>query len=152
MGREATLSRGHRTSRRWAIVLMVATMAALGAFGAGALAASRNAKITATWSCCGAGGASPQTWVVKENGAGALSGTGLTATGSVFATITGRVSGRRVTLVTTYNSFDPGYVATFIGKVAILGRRMTGSWTSNQNQSGTWTAVRVRARSKKKKT
>jgi hypothetical protein len=142
--------RALRLIRARTLVLALVSVVAIGAFGAGALAASRNAKITATWDCCGAGGAAIQFWKVSESSSGALSGSGLTTARTVFASISGRVSGRHVTLVTTYNSFSPGYVATFVGKVAGGGRRMSGTWKSNRGQAGTWTATRARKARKKK--
>ena len=69
-----------------------------------------------------------------------LSGTAFTAT-SVFASITGHVSGRQVTLVMMYNSFAPGYVATFIGRIKAGGRRGNRTWSSNRGQSGGISAI-----------
>jgi hypothetical protein len=94
--------------------------------------------LTGTWSCCGAGGAAAQEWTLTS-GTGSLSGEAATG-GSVFATVTGSVSGNSVEIVTTYNSFDPGYVATFLGTVDTSDNTMMGTWTSNAGQSGTWTA------------
>jgi hypothetical protein len=60
----------------------------------------------------------------------------------VFADITGSVSGSSVTITTTYTpNFDEGYVATFLGTVDSSGLSMSGTWTSNKDQSGTWTAT-----------
>jgi hypothetical protein len=66
------------------------------------------------------------------------------------AKITGQVTGHRVRLVTTYNSFSPGYVATFVGKIGTFNLRMSGTWTSNRGQSGRWTALRAKNPKKKK--
>ena len=64
-------------------------------------------------------------------------------TGREFAKITGTLTGRKVKLVTTYEkTFSPGYVATFVGTLAANGKRMSGTWKSNINQTGTWTATR----------
>lgn len=100
--------------------------------------AAGGTDITGTWTCCGAGGAGAQQWVITDS-SGSLSGSGLEGT-SVFATISGSVSGNSVTIVTTYTQ-DVGYVATFVGTVSADGTTMSGSWTSNQHQSGTWTAT-----------
>ena len=75
-------------------------------------------------------------------GSGSISGEGVNG-GRVFATLSGAVSGDSVRIVTTYTSFDPGYVATFTGTISPDGSTMSGSWESNQNQSGTWTATRA---------
>jgi len=129
---------------RWPLALFAVAVIAALAIAASAMAAPRNAKISATWNCCGGGGAAVQYWTVVENGSGSLSGSARSATAGVFAKITGHVSGHKLTLVTTYNSFAPGYVATFVGKIGIAGRRMSGTWTSNRGQSGTWTALRAK--------
>ena len=100
--------------------------------------AAGGTDITGTWTCCGAGGAGAQQWVITDS-SGRPSGSGLEGT-SVFATISGSVSGNSVTIVTTYTQ-DVGYVATFVGTVSADGTTMSGSWTSNQHQSGTWTAT-----------
>ncbi len=102
---------------------------------------SRSFNITGTWSCCGAGGAGVQTFDITDDG-GSLSGAGLTSGGSQFADITGSASGNHVTIVTTYNDFDPGYVATFVGTISDDGQTISGDWSSNQDQSGTFTATR----------
>lgn len=128
---------------RW-LWMVVVTVIVAGAFAASAMAASTRAvKITATWNCCGGGGAAVQYWTVSESSSGALSGSARTAT-TVFAKITGKVTGHSITLVTTYNSFSPGYVATFTGTIGKVGLRMSGKWSSNRGQSGTWTAVRAK--------
>jgi hypothetical protein len=99
------------------------------------------ANITGTWDCCGAGGAAEQDFVITDS-SGSLSGQGLQPGGRSFAVITGSVSGSSVTIVTTYEaSFAPGYVATFVGTVEASGQAMSGSWTSNAGQAGTWTAT-----------
>jgi hypothetical protein len=98
-------------------------------------------SISGTWSCCGAGGASAQTFVIRDSG-GSLSGNGVLPSGASFAVITGSVSGSSVNIVTTYEaSFAAGYVATFVGTVSASGTSMSGTWTSNAGQSGTWTAT-----------
>ena len=117
----------------------------------GALAAGRALVLTGTWSCCGAGGASAQVWVLSEAG-GHITGKGvIPSTGGVFASITGTVHGRKVTMVDIYNSFAPGYIAHFSGTVAPNWRRASGVWSSNAHQSGTWTATLVSRKTKKRK-
>ncbi len=121
--------------RRLAVVL---TLAMLVLFGVGA-ASARAADITGTWDCCGDGGAAEQSFTITDSG-GSLSGSAETG-GDVFAAITGSVSGDDVEIVTTYNDFAPGYVATFDGTISADGLEMSGDWTSNADQSGTWTAT-----------
>jgi hypothetical protein len=116
----------------------------------GALAAGRALVLTGTWSCCGAGGAAAQVWVLSEVG-GRITGKGEIPSGGVFASITGTVHGRKVTMVDTYNSFAPGYIAHFSGTVASSWRRASGVWSSNRDQSGTWTATLVPGKGKKRK-
>ena len=113
----------------------------LATVSAGSAQAAGTPDLTGTWNCCGAGGAAAQNFVITS-GSGALVGTGELPSGSVFSTITGSVSGTAVTIVTTYNSFSPGYVATFVGTLSTDQATITGSWTSNVGQSGTWTATR----------
>lgn len=104
--------------------------------------ASAATDLTGTWQCCGAGGAAAQNFVITS-GQGALAGRGELPSGQVFSSITGSVSGTAVTIVTTYNSFAPGYVATFVGTLGDDGHRLSGTWTSNRGQSGSWTATRA---------
>lgn len=137
-----------RRLARWPYVLMVTVVVGC-TIAASAVAASRAAKITATWNCCGGGGAALQYWTVSESASGSLSGSARTAT-TVFAKITGQVTGHKVRLVTTYNSFSPGYVATFVGKIGTFNLRMSGTWKSNRGQSGKWTALRAKKPKKKK--
>jgi hypothetical protein len=137
-----------RSFARWPYVVAVTVVVGC-TIAASAMAASRNAKITATWNCCGGGGAAVQYWTVSETASGSLSGSARTAT-TVFAKISGSVTGHKLRLVTTYNSFSPGYVATFVGKIGTFGLRMSGTWTSNRGQSGRWTALRAKKARKKK--
>jgi len=95
-----------------------------------------------TWSCCSSGGAGAQSFVISS-GTGSIKGVAEGADGSVFATISGSLTGNHVQIVTTYNQFDPGYVATFDGTVSASGSEMSGTWESNEGQSGTWTATRL---------
>jgi len=123
--------------KRLGLAVLAAALVALALIApAGAGAAG---GISGTWDCCGAGGAGAQDFNITDSG-GALSGNAVEPDGSSFALISGHVSGTAVTIVTTYEaSFDPGYVATFTGTVS--GETMSGSWTSNVGQSGTWTAT-----------
>jgi hypothetical protein len=95
-----------------------------------------NAKtIVGSWSCCGAtGGAAAQNFIIDGT-----TGTGQIPGGGQFATITDSQNGDSVTIVTTYPS---GYVATFKGTISSNGDQMSGTWTSNSNQAGTWVATR----------
>jgi hypothetical protein len=122
---------------RGAHLAAIAAAAALTAcvlWPAGALAAP---NITGTWNCCGAGGAAVQTFYIKD-ASGSLSGHA-TANGATFASISGKVSGSQVKIVTTYTGSS--YVATFSGTVSSAGTSMSGGWNSNAGQSGTWTAT-----------
>lgn len=100
--------------------------------------ASAASDLSGTWTCCGAGGAAAQIFEISSG----VSGVAKLPGGQVFATITGSGGGGKVTIVTTYNSFAPGYVATFVGTLSKDGSTITGSWTSNRGQSGTFTATR----------
>jgi|HubBroStandDraft_5_1064220.scaffolds.fasta_scaffold796053_2 hypothetical protein len=121
---------------------MVAAIAvAVALCSAGSAEARVAADLAGTWKCCGAGGAATQSFVITS-GSGSLRGTAKLPGGRVFAAITGRRVGGNVKIVTTYNSFAPGYVATFVGAISTSGRSMSGTWTSNAHQSGTWTATR----------
>ncbi|MGO9793997.1 MAG: hypothetical protein ACLP8S_32115 [Solirubrobacteraceae bacterium] len=140
--------RHHAGGARWLTFLLA--LAASLMFGVSAASAAPN--ITGTWTCCGTTStgttqAGAQVFAITESDSGALSGSGLTPTGSVFSTITGSVSGSTATIVTTYNmNDDPGYVATFTGTISADGSTMSGSWSSTFNgqatgQEGTWTAT-----------
>ncbi len=107
----------------------------------GSAGAVKAVDLTGTWTCCGGGGAGAQDFVITT-GTGSISGIGNAPGGGEFATITGSLSGNSVTIVTTYTT-DIGYVATFTGTVSADGTTMSGTWVSNQQQSGTWTATRV---------
>jgi hypothetical protein len=96
---------------------------------------------TETWNCCGAGGAAAQVFRFNKNN-GTLQGEAALPSGQVFAAITGSLDNKNITIITTYNDFAPGYVATFIGTIAESGATMSGNWSSNSNQTGTWTAER----------
>jgi hypothetical protein len=102
--------------------------------------ATATANITGTWNCCGAGGAAPQIWILKQSGS-TLTGIGKIPSGTVFASIRGTISGNKVVMHQTYNSFSPGYTAIDSGTLAANGRTMVGKWTSNAGQAGTFTAT-----------
>lgn len=97
--------------------------------------ASSNA-LDGTWTCCSAGGASPQLWVIGGNG-GVLED----LSGQPFGTFTISLSGSTVSMHQIYNSSFGGYTADFNGTLSADGRTMSGSWTSNAGQSGTLTAT-----------
>lgn len=122
------------------IVLVSLAFVLTATFTGGARAADAP-DLTGTWNCCGAGGAAAQNFVITS-GRGALAGRGELPGGQVFSGISGSVGGDAVTIVTTYNSFSPGYVATFVGTLSPDQATITGSWTSNIGQAGTWTATR----------
>ena len=129
---------GHRTRIARPLVLLFALLAS--ATFAADLRAAEVTDLTGTWACCGAGGAAAQNFVITS-GKGSLAGEGQLPGGQVFSTITGSVAGDAVTIVTTYNGFSPGYVATFVGTLSPDKKTITGTWTSNRGQSGTWTAT-----------
>jgi len=122
-----------------AVVAVV--VAGLALCAVGSVQARAATGLAGTWKCCGAGGAAAQDFVLTS-GSGSLRGTARLPGGRVFAAITGTRIGLHVKILTTYNSFSPGYVATFVGAISPSGRRMSGTWTSNAHQSGTWTATR----------
>lgn len=105
--------------------------------------ASTPHDLTGTWSCCGSGGAGAQTWTITamDKASGRFSGTG--AGGSIRMTITGTVTGDSVSLLTAYDGSS--YDATFTGTLSADSRTLTGSWTSNAGQSGTFAATRPTA-------
>lgn len=110
---------------------------------AGQAAASTGHDMTGTWSCCGPGGASAQTWTITtmDKASGNFSGTG--QGGSIQMNITGNVSGDAVTLTTAYVGMS--YSATFKGTLTGDSKKMSGSWESSSSQKGTWTATRPSA-------
>jgi len=124
---------------RRGVAALLATSVALCAVGP--IQARGASGLAGTWKCCGAGGAAAQDFVITS-GSDSLHGTAKLPGGRVFAVITGSRVGTHVRIVTTYNSFAPGYVATFVGGISASGRAMSGKWTSNAHQSGTWTATR----------
>ncbi len=144
-GRPTVHQSGGRASRfaclRRLGLLGVLVLTVLALAGAGA-ARPTAADLTGTWHCCGGGGAAAQDFVITS-GKGALAGQAVLPGGQVFAAITGSVSGTHVTIVTTYNAFAPGYVAPFVGTLSGDGNTITGTWTSNRGQAGTFTATRA---------
>ena len=124
--------------RIWWILALAGSVAAVIAIPAQA----GSPDLKGTWSCCSSGGAAAQSFVISS-GTGSIEGVAEGAEGSVFATISGSLTGNQVQIVTTYNQFDSGYVATFDGTVAAGGNEMSGTWESNEGQSGTWTATRL---------
>lgn len=99
-------------------------------------------SIVGTWECCGSGGAAAQNFIITSDAGGSLAGRAELPDGSVFADITGTISGEDVRIITTYTSFSAGYVGELVGKISADGNSMSGTWTSNAGQSGTWTATR----------
>lgn len=99
-----------------------------------ALAASTPHSINGTWFCCGAGGAAAQDLNIDGN-----VGTG-TIAGNQFATLQVTYNWPDVQIVTIY---DPPstYQATFEGVISNNATVITGTWSSNIGQSGTFTAT-----------
>jgi len=122
-------------------------LALLAVLAAVAFAAPR-ASVSGTWSCCGAGGAAPKLWILHQSG-GRITGVGELPSGRVFAAVTGTVRGRKFTMTFVYNSFAPGYIAHVSGTAALGRKRLTGSWSSNRSQSGTFTATLAHPKRKK---
>jgi hypothetical protein len=118
------------------VVLMGASVFVADSSGAGSV------DITGTWNCCGTGGAAASILQITDSG-GTISGDGTSPAGEVYTGLSGTVTGRSFRIVETYNSFSPGYVATFVGSVSADAKTMSGSWSSNAGQSGTFTAARV---------
>jgi len=104
---------------------------------AAATATTTTPDVAGTWSCCGSGGAGAQTWTITESN-GTLSGSGPS-----IGPTSGSISGSSVTIVTGPYTNDPSYTATFVGTLSANGESMSGKWTSNQKQEGTWTATRT---------
>src|ERR1700689_3629773 len=98
--------------RSWIVASIVVVIA----LGVASAVEAANVDIAGTWKCCGSGGAAAHAMHITDTG-GNLGGTAVSSSGT-FAAISGTVSGSHVTIVETYNSFDPGYVATFVGTVA----------------------------------
>jgi hypothetical protein len=107
--------------------------------------ASTTHDLRGTWDCCGAGGAGAQNFVIQsmDLSSGQFSGEA-TQNGVRFSPITGTANGDSVSLTT--GPYDGGsYSATFVGTIAAGSRSMSGSWSSNAGQEGTWTATRASA-------
>jgi hypothetical protein len=116
------------------LVTIGTTFALLGPASAAAAGAP---TVAGTWSCCGSGGAATQTWTITESG-GSLSGTA--SDPEPFSPISGSISGTSVTIVTGPYTGST-YSATFVGTIS--GETMSGTWTSNVGQEGTWIATRT---------
>jgi hypothetical protein len=128
-----------RGGRVIAVVIAMAATVAFGAFGPHPLqtAGAAQTGLNGAWQCCNAGGAASQVFVMNGD-----SGTVYQSTsGSPFATITDSDNGGNIKIVTTYT--DSTYVATFLGTLAADDQSMSGTWSSNANQSGTWSATRT---------
>ncbi|HTT59099.1 MAG TPA: hypothetical protein VMF33_03545, partial [Acidimicrobiales bacterium] len=97
------------------------------------------ASLSGEWTCCQAGGAYSQIWFITRN----LGGTANYPGGSVtkFANIVAAQDGDKVTIETKYT--NSSYVAVFVGTLSCNGITITGTWTSNANQAGTFTAHRT---------
>ena len=95
------------------------------------------ASLNGDWNCCQAGGAFAQSWLITN-----LGGTADTSgTQTAFATIIASQDGDKVTIETKYTNST--YIAIFVGTISCDGNTITGTWTSNSNQVGTFTATRT---------
>ncbi len=95
------------------------------------------ASLNGDWNCCQAGGAFAQSWLITN-----LGGTADTSgTQTAFATIIASQDGDEVTIETKYTNST--YIAIFVGTISCDGNTITGNWTSNSNQVGTFTATRT---------
>jgi hypothetical protein len=125
------------------LTALLVAVAALGlsiaAFASTEAAAEGAPSAAGTWSCCGAGGAGEQVFLIEESG-GSLSGTMTAPNGEPVAPISGSISGSSVS-ITTGPYHGSSYTATFVGTIS--GETMSGTWTSNAHQEGTWTATRT---------
>src|SRR5215210_1890898 len=122
----------------------IAAVALLLGIAAGAHATTTH-DMRGTWDCCGSGGAGAQQFVIQtmDLSSGAFSGEARQG-GVRFSPITGTATGNSVSLTT--GPYDGGsYSATFVGTIAADSRSMSGSWSSNASQEGTWTATRASA-------
>ena len=107
--------------------------------------ASTTHDLKGRWTCCGPGGAGAQDWDITSTslGSGNFSGTGYyPGTNNPFSPISGNVNGASVSL-TTGPYIGSSYSATFTGTISADDKTMSGSWTSNAGQNGTWTATRT---------
>ena len=109
---------------------------------AGGAQASTTHDLRGTWDCCGSGGASAQNFVIQtmDLSSGQFSGEATFPNGTRFSPITGTANGDSVSLTT--GPYDGGtYSATFVGTISADSRSMSGSWSDNSGQGGTWTAT-----------
>lgn len=108
-------------------------------------AASTGFDLRGKWDCCGQGGAGGQIFNITQMdlGSGAFSGEALQPSSQArFSPITGTADGNNVSLTT--GPYDgSSYSATFTGTISGDNATMSGSWSSNAGQNGTWTATRT---------
>ena len=104
-------------------------------FGVSSAAVKTTPTLAGTWSCCGAGGAGAQNWVITAAGTGNGSG------GGQSWPIHASLSGTSATIVTGPYVALPAYTATFKGTLADTGHTITGTWSDTYGQSGTFTAT-----------
>jgi hypothetical protein len=129
---------------RVALTVLVAGALALGGASTAAALTGTDAppaNIAGKWDCCGSGGAAATVLDITETGTGAIGGTVGEPSGGSFGNLSGSVTGSNASIVETYTTLDPGYVATFDGTVGSDAKTMSGNWTSNGGQSGTWSAM-----------
>jgi hypothetical protein len=130
-----------RGGRYLAVLVLLAATVLLAVLGTSPLhspfAGAAQTGLNGAWQCCNAGGASSQVFVMNGGTGTAYQSTA----GGEFATISDSNNGGQVKIVTTYT--DSTYVATFLGTLAADDQSMSGTWTSNIGQAGTWSATRT---------
>ena len=127
--------RGHAGGPLSAAVFGVLCVFAWTAIGVSSAAIKTTPSLAGTWSCCGAGGAGPQTWVITSAGTGSGSG------GGHPWPIQASLSGTSATIITGPYVDLPAYTATFKGTLSATGDSMNGTWSDTYGQSGTFTAT-----------
>ena len=106
-------------------------------FVVSSVAVAATPDVRGTWSCCGAGGAGAQTWVITS-----ASGTGKGSGGGSTWPMHGSVSGTSVSLTTGPYYNLPDYTAVLVGTFSKSGNTMSGTWSDTYGAHGTWTATR----------
>jgi hypothetical protein len=123
-------------------ILPAAVLVVISLVVAPAAHASTTHDLRGTWNCCGAGGAGEQDWTITSMGTSSGHFSGRGAGGGYHFPVSGTASGNSVTLTTGPYDELPSYTATFTGTISGDSSTMSGSWSSNGGQSGTWTATR----------
>lgn len=130
-----------RGGRYLAVLVLLAATVLFAVLGTSPLhspsAGAAQTGLNGAWQCCNAGGASSQVFVMNGGTGTAYQSTA----GGEFATISDSNNGGQIKIVTTYTNST--YVATFLGTLAADDQSMSGTWTSNIGQAGTWSATRT---------